>query len=149
MKVCISGPNKGLEVVEFYKKVADKIESSGFETVNKEEDGKMRFNKLEDVVDADVLVARMASVGSFDTMWTQIGVARAGDIPIVPLWNEGYEFKGGYGFTKDIINRNRPLIRKEGDQRPWPSVTKDGALDYDGLIEEILEIWKIIGDIIG
>jgi hypothetical protein len=135
MKVCISGPAKGLETIELYEKVADRLCSAGHDITNEIQEGKIKFNQLEDVAGADVLVAR---IGTYDdAMWACIGAARAGDIPIVPLWNEGYILESCYGFTKDIKDRNMPLVRKEGDARPWPSATKEGALDFNGLVEDL------------
>jgi len=138
MKVCIAGPSERRETMQLQEAAAKKISSAGYEVVNYEKSGsghRLRYGSLEDVAESDVLVAR---IGTYDdAMWAAIGVARAANIPIVPLWNEAWPLTKCYGFTKDIKDRNMQLVRPKGDKRSWPSTKKNGDADIAGVVKDL------------
>lgn len=145
MRIYLTGPNDRAETKEFNQKIVDYItDKSNHSFINVDKKGKIVYGKLEDVVESDVLITRIGPTIYDDMIWAAIGVARAGNIPIIPCWNEGFPFpEKNYGFTQDIIERNKPLMRKGGDTRPWPC-EKNGLVDLDGILED-LEILNYVG----
>jgi len=124
MKVYIQSVDDRLETKNLFERIADHVIANGSELVNPDLE-----TDLEKAAGADVVVARLDTY--HDSTWAAIGLARAGNIPIVPFWGASYEYPDEcsskptkvYGFTKDVHLRNRHLVRDGEEYKVWPSRT--------------------------
>lgn len=135
MRVYLQFPIDRQESRELLEKIADKI-SKKYELINP--DFETDLYKAEQ---ADALVVRID--GCDDSTWAVLGMARAGNRPVIPFWNAGYPYPDAhsdipqrvYGFTRDFHLRNRPFVRTKKDEKIWPSTTP----------KDVYEDLKILG----
>ena len=121
MKVYIQPVHDRQESNEVTARIADFV-SRGYELTNP--DLETSLYKAEQ---ADVIVARIDCYD--DSSWAAMGVARAGQRPIVPFWGASWEYPDAfneiptrvYGFQKNVHLRNRHLMREPSSKYAWPS----------------------------
>lgn len=136
MKVYVQGLTDRQESKEVLERITESI-SKRYEVVNS--DLKTDLYKAEE---ADVVVARLDSYD--DSTWAVIGMARAGNRPVVPYWGASYDYpdansiepKKVYGFTRDVHLRNRHLVRTEKNKKEWPSTNVKGVLEDLRILEQ-------------
>lgn len=131
MRVYVQGNFERQESKYLWHKIAERIASSGnHHIVNSCEDG--LETSLSKAQQADAIVAELG--GYDDATWAVIGMAVAGNRPIVPFWVGSHAPENFYGFTADVERRNRHLIRRNGESTPWPSTSIQGLkADVDRL----------------
>ena len=116
MKLYINGPTERRESKELLLRIADKLPRR-FEVLNRDNDDlKVDLYLAEQ---ADALILRTDHYD--DATWATIGLARAGQRPIIPLWYHSKEKPHPYGFWTDTHGeKNRNRVRNKKDDREWP-----------------------------
>lgn len=134
MKVYVQARNDRTETRYLSQQIAGAL-AGKFEITNP--DLKTDFSKAEE---ADAVIVWNASNPHHDESWAVIGIARAGNRPVIPFWNSPSSYKT-YGFQQDLEQRNKLLVRKQDDSRKWP-VTSVEDLIEDVKILEQAEGWR-------
>ena len=138
MKIYIYGPDDRQESKDLMLRIADSV-SKKHEIVNVEDRLECDLYKAEK---ADALVLRLDCYD--DATWSTIGMARAGNRPIIPFWGASWEYPDAYssepvkvyGFMRDTHKRNRKLIREEDDKRKWPSSSAEEIVEDIEVLEQ-------------